>query len=116
MARGAGRPLKYSTWALPPEVGDAGVFAIKCAATGKVYVGASKNIKQTLTQYRSLLNLDKMPEDMCKDFKAHGFDGFQVVMLEAWIEGSGSLVMRRQEWIKSLRSQGFGLYNIWYSL
>lgn len=113
MARGAGRPLKYLTWTLPPEAGDSGVFAIECTVTGKVYVGASKNIKNALTQHRlKLRNGIHVCQDMQIDYLVLGAGAFQVKLLEPWKEwdkendagvsgyNQESLAKCRRKWLK----------------
>lgn len=122
-----GRPSKYATWKIPPNAGDSGVFAIECIATGKVYVGASKHIRNTLILYRSLLwNRGKMPVDMCTDYDKYGPEGFKVTMLEEWeewdlVEGAegvegveeyapNTLSWHKRKWIRWYKERGVLLY------
>lgn len=89
MARG--RPLRYLTWALPVGSEDAGVYAIECTVTGKVYVGASENIKNTIAQQRHKLQKGTHAcQDMQVDYLVLGPQAFQVKLLEGWKEWRGS--------------------------
>ena len=128
MTKGKGRPSKYATWTLPSEAGNSGVFAIECVATGRVYVGASKNVKNALSQHR--LKLRKgvhVCRDMQIDYLVLGPEAFQVRLLEPWKEwGEGGdvgvseynqepLAKCRRKWLKTYlyaeRGTSSELYN-----
>lgn len=127
MARG--RPLRYSTWALPTGSEDAGVYAIECTVTGKVYVGASENVKNTIAQQRHKLQKGTHAcQDMQVDYLVLGPQAFQVKLLEGWKEwregegeeGEGvheytqeSLTKCKRKWMRSYmyEERGPELYN-----
>ncbi len=63
---------------------DMGVFMLKCNATGKVYLGADKNVKATLNGILFQLNMGSyLPNRRLeKDWKEWGEQGFTIEILE----------------------------------
>ncbi len=63
---------------------DMGVFMLKCNATGKVYLGADKNIKAALNGIIFQLNMGAYPPNrrLQNDWKEWGEKGFAIETLE----------------------------------
>jgi group I intron endonuclease len=88
-----------------------GIYKITCTATGKSYIGQSKEIEVRMTQHiKDLESGQHNSVCMLKDYKIHGMDCFDVEILEE--VGVSELRDRERFWVLSLHKKGIGLYNL----
>ncbi|MGA0604003.1 GIY-YIG nuclease family protein [Caulobacter sp. KR2-114] len=94
------------------EKRPAGIFALRCAATGQAWVGTSKNIGQQQNSVWFTLKLGSHPNKALQAvFKAQGADAFAYEVLEE-VDGSemsalgltDALKAKQHEWRQALNA------------
>ena len=85
----------------------AGIYCIKCNSNGKVYVGASRQIRQRIKGH--IVRLSNLADVIGRDVKQYGIQNFSFILLEK-IDDESMLSDREKFWIEKLNSINNG-YN-----
>lgn len=88
-----------------------GVYAIRCVADSRIYVGSSIDTEKRWSQHRSGLNRGASRNGPLQAaWVQYGPDAFTFAVLEE-VPPSGNLFEAEQRWIEKHRSEG-GLFNL----
>ena len=89
-----------------------GAFAVRCTATGRIWVGSSRNLDATKNgSWFSLRNGSHLDKSLQSEWNAHGEDTFQYEILEKLEDGVSPLAVadllkeKRSYWIVRLRAR-----------
>lgn len=89
-----------------------GIYAIRNAASGKVYVGSALNIQRRWWQHQSRLKLgNHHSRKLQAAWNKHGPSSFSFEVLEL-VSDADVLIAREQHWIDSLEAHGPKGYNM----
>lgn len=91
----------------------AGVYAIVNTATGRVYVGSSRNIESRWSGRRGALNKGQGSNRALQaDWSVSQGAGFEFRVLEVTSDDNDVLLTAERRWMQTLREEPPGLYNL----
>lgn len=102
---------------------EMGVFAFRCVAKNRVYIGTSRNLPGTLNSIRFQLQNDSYPSNrrLLENWRQYGPEGFAIEVLEGLdyrkdddgsIDYREDLAVLKELWREKLLSQGVEVENI----
>lgn len=90
----------------------AGAFAVRCTATGRVWVGSSSNLHAIKNRMWMTLRMGSQPEkSMQQDWNTHGEGAFEYEILETLKDDvlpmslPGMLKEKKAEWVQQLSAE-----------
>ena len=88
-----------------------GVYALRCTATGNVWIGVSRNLEATRNRcWFALRNGMQLEKSLQEEWNAHGESSFEYEMLDALgdvhpLEVEDLLNAKRRDWLARLSAQ-----------